>query len=257
MQIHAKLAKPEPGWIDPSPSEAIANASRFDYSKVEPKRSGGVSAGRTQDTTAEVPLRSSFDFEYDRQGFDFRNTQLKPGQRQLGEDGEQDKILDRFVQAGGGRSFARSSVGGAAGGGPKNKTVTDEVTTKLLVAVSDRLWQHVLHGSTAKVIAHPVELTSGGGMRSETQDCHDYDTFAKSLYLIKDEVDESPKRRPRDNGPVTVNSRAFFGTRPPRSPLNARCQQPCTGQHSCVCGPSACHEHTCMREKLWKELTSQ
>ena len=36
----------------------------------------------------------------------------------------------------------------------------------------------------------------------------------RSIFEWEDEVDESPKRRPRDNGPVTDNLRAFFGTTP-------------------------------------------
>ena len=80
--------------------------------------------------------------------------------------------------------------------GPKSPK-TDQVTTKLLVAASDKLWQYVLQGSTPRVIAHPVEFEEAGG-RPHTLDHFDYDKFAKCLWEIKDEGDESPQRAPRD-----------------------------------------------------------
>jgi hypothetical protein len=38
----------------------------------------------------------------------------------------------------------------------------DEMTTKMLVAASDKLWQSVLQGSVPCVVAHPVEFLATG-----------------------------------------------------------------------------------------------
>lgn len=91
---------------------------------------------------------------------------------------------------------AYSGLRKQAGNVPKSPK-TDQVTTKLLVAASDKLWQYVLQASTPRIIAHPVEFEEAG-TRPHALDHFDYDKFAKSLWEIKDEGDESPQRVPRD-----------------------------------------------------------
>ena len=68
---------------------------------------------------------------------------------------------------------------------------TDQMTTKLLVAVSDSLWQCVLQGREPAVIANAVEFEDSGS-RPEMLDLYDFDRFAKTLHTIRDGGDESP-----------------------------------------------------------------
>lgn len=115
--------------------------------------------------------------------------------------------------------------GGNVAAGRSSKP--DEMTTKMLVAASDKLWQSVLQGSAPLVISHPVEFQVSGSLhprqrlcfwylrrlttnmlsntlrlsaprsaagRPQALDNYDFDDFAKNLYRIKDEGDESPVR---------------------------------------------------------------
>ena len=72
------------------------------------------------------------------------------------------------------------------------------MTTKLLVAVSDNLWQCVLQGREPAVIARAVEFEDSES-RPEMLDLYDFDRFAKTLYKIRDGGDESPKKTAVDD----------------------------------------------------------
>ena len=54
--------------------------------------------------------------------------------------------------------------GGGGNGAAGRSSKPDEMTTKMLVAASDKLWQSVLHGSAPWVISHPIEFQVSGSL---------------------------------------------------------------------------------------------
>lgn len=52
--------------------------------------------------------------------------------------------------------------GGSGSGAAVSSSKPDEMTTKMLVAASDKLWQSVLRGSVPWVVAHPFEFLATG-----------------------------------------------------------------------------------------------
>lgn len=81
--------------------------------------------------------------------------------------------------------------------GGLNTSKTDQKTTKLLVAVSDKLWQCVLQGQQPAIEAHSVEFEDLGS-RPTMLDLYDYDRFVRNMYKIRDGGDESPAKVPVD-----------------------------------------------------------
>ena len=83
--------------------------------------------------------------------------------------------------------------------GGSSTSKTDEKTTKLLVAVSDKLWQSVLQGQQPAIIAHSMDSEFEDlGSRPTMLDLYDYDRFVKNMCKITDGGDERPTKVPED-----------------------------------------------------------
>ena len=127
-------------------------------------------------------------------------SQCKHKHRMLGDSDDMVKIRRNSLNTQMG--FRRNSVNtqilpGRQHPGGSNTSKTDQKTTKLLVAVSDKLWQCVLQGQQPAIIAHSVEFEDVGS-RPAMLDLYDYDRFVKNMYKITDGGDESPTKAPED-----------------------------------------------------------